>query len=184
MYRNPGPSHAWHLNGYDILKALRFPVHGAISGFSKKILCLGVTRSNNSPDNIAGMYITAVREFGGCPLQLVSDLGTENSLTASIQSYFRENINAHKYVASSQNQRIEGWWSYYGRHYSVCWRNFFADLESQGILVTSCDLHMECLWYCFADIIQKHLECSQDPQVQARHHSIYFSYLDTENIST
>ena len=158
LYRNPGPNHAWHLDGYDKLKPWGFPVHGAIDGFSRKILWLRVTRSNNSPDNIARMYITAIREFGGCPAQLVSDLGTENGLAASIQSYFKENIDAHRYVASPRNQRIEGWWSYYGRHYSVWWRNFFADLESQRILDTSCDLHMECLWYCFADIIQKHLD--------------------------
>ena len=25
----------------------------------------------NSPDNIAHMYITTMREFGGCPVQLV-----------------------------------------------------------------------------------------------------------------
>ena len=31
----------------------------------------GLTRSNNSPDNIAHMYITTMREFGACPVQLV-----------------------------------------------------------------------------------------------------------------
>lgn len=77
------------------------------------------------------MFITAIRELKGCPVQLISDLGTDNGLVASIQSYFRETIDAHNYVASPKNQRIEGWWSYYGRNHSICWRNFFADMESQ-----------------------------------------------------
>lgn len=158
VYRNPGPNFAWHLDGYDKLKPWGFPIHGAIDGFSRKILWLKVTRSNNSPDNIGHMYLQAINEFGGCPVKLITDLGTENGLAASIQSYFRDNIDAHRYVASPRNQRIEGWWSYYGKNYSVWWRNFFADLESQGILDTSSEEHMECLWYCFAQVIQKHLD--------------------------
>ena len=71
------------------------------------------------------MYITAVKEFGGCPLELnMRDLGTENGLAAPIQSYFREDVDAHWYVSSPRNQRIEGWWSFYGKHYSVWWRFF------------------------------------------------------------
>ena len=54
-----------------------------------------------------------VKELGGCPVEVVTDLGTENSLLASIQSYFQENPDAHQYVPSPRNQRIEGWWSFF-----------------------------------------------------------------------
>ena len=37
-------------------------------------------RSNNLPDNIAASYLDAVREHGGCPLELDTDLGTENGI--------------------------------------------------------------------------------------------------------
>ena len=60
VYRNPGPNHTWHLDGYDKLKNWGFPIHGAIDGFSRKIVWLKVTRPNNSPDNISRMYVTAV----------------------------------------------------------------------------------------------------------------------------
>ena len=39
-YHNPGPNHVWHIDGYDKLKQYGFPVHGAIDGWSRKIMCL------------------------------------------------------------------------------------------------------------------------------------------------
>ena len=46
-YHNPGPNYSWHCDGYDKLKPYGFPIHGCIDGWSRKILWLLVTRSNN-----------------------------------------------------------------------------------------------------------------------------------------
>ena len=48
IYRNPGPNYAWHIDGYDKLKPFGLEIHGAIDGYSRKILWLGVPSSNNS----------------------------------------------------------------------------------------------------------------------------------------
>ena len=48
QYYNPGPNAVWHADGYDKLKPYGFPVHGCIDGWSRKLLWLVVTRSNNS----------------------------------------------------------------------------------------------------------------------------------------
>jgi hypothetical protein len=104
-YENPGPNFAWHIDGYDKLKPWGFPIHGAIDGYSRCLLWLEVTRSNNSPDNIASFYLSAVDSISGCPVELITDLGTENSIVASIQSFFRENHDAHRYVSSPRNSR-------------------------------------------------------------------------------
>lgn len=103
-YRNRGPNAAWHIDGYDKLKQYGFPIHGAIDGFSRKMPWLNVTRSNNSPDNIAKFFVDAVEETKGCPLELITDLGTENGLAASIQCFFRKSFDAHKYVPSPRNR--------------------------------------------------------------------------------
>ena len=66
--------------GYDKLKPFGFPVHGAIDGFSRKVLWVDVTWSNNSPQS--------VRENKGCPLQTCTDCGTENGIIAGAQCYF------------------------------------------------------------------------------------------------
>ena len=93
---------------------------------------LEVTRSNNSPNKIASYYAKTVSEVGGCPVELITDLGTENGLAAVLQSFFRDNPEAHRYVSSPRNQRIEGW-SYYSKSHSAWWRSFFGDLEFQGL---------------------------------------------------
>ena len=157
-YHCLGPNDTWHIDGYDKLKPFGFPIHGAIDGFSRKILWLEVTRSNKSPENIATYFLSTVKELKGCPRQLVTDLGTENGLTASMQSYFHDDADAHRYVSSPRNQRIEGWWSFYSRSRSRWWCNFFQDLELEGVLDSSSELSMECLWNCFAPVIQKDLD--------------------------
>ena len=85
-------------------------------------------------------------------------MGTENGLAASIQCYFRDELEAHCYVPSTQNQRIEAWWSFFVRNRSSCWRNHFKDMESEGMLDCAAEISMECLWYCFAELIQKDLD--------------------------
>ena len=157
-YHNPGPNHSWHMDGYDKLKPWGFPIHGAIDGFSRKILWLNVTRSNNSPDNIAKFYLNVVKEFDGCPVEMITDLGTENGIVAAMQSYYRDNSDSHRYVPSPRNQRIEGWWSFFAKNRSTWWRSFFSDLEARGLIDLSYKLSKECLWYCFSGVLQNDLD--------------------------
>ena len=62
-----------------------------MDGFSRRILWLEVTRSNNDPKVVAAFYLKQVKELGGCPLLLVTDCGSENGIAASIQCMFRTN---------------------------------------------------------------------------------------------
>ena len=112
-YRNPGPNYAWHMDGYDKLKPWGFPIHGCRDGFSRRILWLKVARTNNLPTVPAKCYVDTVARLGAVPVKLVTDLGTENGLAASMQCYIRQNYDAHRYVSSQTNQRIEGWWSFF-----------------------------------------------------------------------
>ena len=99
--------------GYDKLKPYGFPIHGAIDGYSRKILWLEVARSNSKPENVARFYLDCVKENGGCPILLRSDCGTENGVLAGMQCYFRQNgqdefagEKAHKYGSSPANQQL------------------------------------------------------------------------------
>ncbi len=51
---NPVPNFAWHADGYDKLKPYGFPVHGCIDGFSRRLIWLKVSRTNNDPAVVAG----------------------------------------------------------------------------------------------------------------------------------
>lgn len=92
------------MDGYHKLKPNGFPIHGAIDGFSRKSLWLEVSRFNNSPENVATYFSKTVKELEGCPVRLITDLGTENGLAASMQCYFQDNSDAHRHVSSPRNQ--------------------------------------------------------------------------------
>ena len=85
QYTNPGPNFAWHIDGYDKLKPFGFAVHGAIDGFSRRILWLEVGPSNNNPQIIAKYFLDTVKQLGGCPQVCRCDMGTENIMLEEIQ---------------------------------------------------------------------------------------------------
>ena len=109
-YNNPGPNYIWHVDGYDKLKPYGFPIHGAIDGWSRKIMWLKVARSNNLPEIPATFYLESVSENGGCPVKVRSDCGTENGIIAAMQCEFRNDVMTYSFGQSVANQRIEGWW--------------------------------------------------------------------------
>ena len=107
-------------------------------------------------------------------------------MVPAIQSFFRDNVDVHRYVTSQRNQRIECWWSFLSKQQTQRWRQLFADLEAQGILDSSCEVKMECLWYCFSPVIQAELDAvkenwnihyirkSQHDTVSGRPDSLFF----------
>ncbi len=102
--------------GYDKLKPYGFPLYGVIDRFSCRILWLEVAQSNKNPKVAATFYVNQVKEINGCPVQLISDCGTENGIAASMQCFFRQDGNnelagerSHKYCSSPSNQHIEAW---------------------------------------------------------------------------
>ena len=88
-YCSSGPNYAWHADGYDKLKDFGFPIHGCIDGYSRKLLWLELTRSNNNPAIRAGFYLDCVKEAGGCPVILSTDPGSENCVMSTMQVSLR-----------------------------------------------------------------------------------------------
>ena len=129
-YVNQDPDYAWHLDRYDKLKPFGFAIHGAVDGYSRKVLWLKVLRSINLPNDIEALYLSCVEELQSAPFKIIIDLGTENALAAAIQSFFRQDANAHQYVPSPRNQSVGCWWSYFCKCCAGWWREFFKYMES------------------------------------------------------
>ena len=49
VYESCGPLNTFHIDGNDKLKRSGFPIHGCIDGFSRKLMWLVVSTSNNDP---------------------------------------------------------------------------------------------------------------------------------------
>ena len=124
VHINKGPNHCWHMDGYDKLKPYGFPIHGCIDGFSRKVMWLKVSRTNNNPVVVADWYLEAVHNLGGCPTKVRTDCGTENGFVAAAQCYFLNDHKAHIYETSPHNQRIKGWWAHLWRIRTTWWTNF------------------------------------------------------------
>ncbi|PFX14985.1 hypothetical protein AWC38_SpisGene20822 [Stylophora pistillata] len=157
------------LEGYDKLKTYGFPIHGAICGYSRRIIWLELVRSNNNPKVTAMLYLDAVETLQSCPRVVRSDCGTENGVIAGMQCYFRADgidefagEKSHQYGSSPSNQRIEGWWSFFRRNRSSWWIDFFKDMVQSGILELGNTFDMECLWFCFSKVLEKELENVKD----------------------
>ena len=87
---------------------------------------------------IGSFYLQVIRKLGGCPVELITDLGTENVLAASIQYFLRENLDTHRYVASP--------------------RNLFQDLGSRNEFDSIDNFQAEALWFAFSGLLQEELQ--------------------------
>ncbi|XP_062585755.1 uncharacterized protein LOC134247396 [Saccostrea cucullata] len=162
QYAAPGPNFIWHIDGYDKLKPFGFAVHGAIDGFSRRILWLEVGPSNNNPKIISRYFLDTVQQLGCCPNVCRCDLGTENKELEEIQVLLhslqdQDYGNCFLYGKSTSNQRIEAWWSILRRQAADWWITFFKDLRDTNVFNDGDHLHIECLRYCFMAVLQEEL---------------------------
>lgn len=164
QYFAQGPNYIWHLDGYDKLKPFGFCVHGAVDGYSRRVLWLEVASSNNDPYLIAHYFIEYIRKCNGVPRIMRGDYGTENVNVAAIQRFLRRNcadsfsgFNSFMYGKSVSNQRIECWWSILRKSNADWWIKFFKDMRSVGLFDDDDPLQVECLRFCFMEILKTEL---------------------------
>ena len=161
QYRVRGPNDTWHIDGYDKLKPFGFCIHGAIDGYSRRILWLEVASTNNDPAVIAYYYTNYLRKYGGTARKIRGDCGTENMYLAGMQRFFRRNdndsfagIKSFLYGKSTSNQRIECWWAFLRNSCTDWWIKYFRDLRDEGLYDANDQIQVECLKFCFTHVIR------------------------------
>ena len=113
QYVNPGPNFCWNFDGYDKLKCYGFAIHGAICGFSRRILWLEVDVMNNDPKIIALYFLNSVKSVKFVLKLIGAYSGTENIFiekTQKVQMALSSDRNldgCFLYGKSTANQRIE-----------------------------------------------------------------------------
>jgi hypothetical protein len=159
-YSAQGPN----FNFYDKLKPFGICIHGAIDGFSRRIMWLEAGPSNNDPKITSKYFLDCVRQLGGAPKFVRTDRGTENIYIAGIQRFLRRNCadvidggECFLYGKSVSNQRIEAWWSFLRKSYSSWWMNVFKDMRDSGTFDDSDPVQAECLRFSFMRLIQNEL---------------------------
>lgn len=159
-YLNPGPNFVWHVDGYDKLKPYGFAIHGAIDGFSRRILWLEVGSTNNNPKIVAKHYLDTILQLKTLPRIVRVDKGTENVCMRDAQIYLRTGDdefageNSFMEGKSVSNQRIEAWWCILRKQCVNYWINLFKDMITIGLFDNADRLHIEALRFCFMDLIE------------------------------
>lgn len=100
IYVSNGPNFTWYIDGFDKLKPYGFAIHGAIDGFSRRILWLEVASSNSDPAVIGSYFLNCVKQLHGCPAIARTGPGTENGILATIQTILTNDPNSHADVCS------------------------------------------------------------------------------------
>ena len=138
LYSAKGPNYLWHIDGYDKLKPFGFCIHGAIDGYSRRVLWLEVSSSNNDPEIVGKYYADYVDTIGGTSRIIRADMGTENVNVEAMQRFFRRSseddfARCFMYGRSTSNQRIEAWWGLLRKGCTDWWIRFFKDLRDVGL---------------------------------------------------
>ena len=122
--------------------------------------------SNNEPAFIAKYFVDCVKAVGGEGTARIvrADLGTENTYVAGIQRFLRNNSRdsfskdmSFMYGRSVSNQRIEAWWSQLRTTCANWWMEHFKELRESGLYCDSNPVHVECLRFCYMDLIRDEL---------------------------
>ena len=77
---------------------------------------------------------------------------------ASLQSFFHNDVNAHKYGSSPSNQRIENLWSHYKRTYTTWMIEYFKGMVHDDVLRLGDHFQMECAWFVYSGLLQSELD--------------------------
>ncbi|PFX12696.1 hypothetical protein AWC38_SpisGene23301 [Stylophora pistillata] len=140
IYHAKGPNFVWHIDGYDKLKPYGFCVHGAIVGFSRRLIWLEVGPTNNNPEVITKFYLDAVKQVGGLPRKVRSDDGTENSMVAAVHTFLRSShsdedagLGCFLTGRSTTNQKIEAYWSHQAKDGPSCTGDYKTDADEDDV---------------------------------------------------
>ena len=148
-YHSFGPNHTWHIDGYDKLKPFGTATDGAIDGYSRRIIWLKSSSSNNNSKVIANFYLCCIKELNLIPRVVRGDRGTGNVIVCGIQRFFRRNhtdsqSKDRSFICghSTANQHIESWWSPLFKSRTSWWITFFVDMVVNGLFDISLNLHL------------------------------------------
>ena len=162
VYNTNGPCDVIHVDGFDKLKKWVFALHGGIDGFSRKILWLNVSTTNNDPLVVANYFLQFLSKYRRSPRQLRFDYGNENIYCEDIQSFLR-GAGGYIYGSSVRNQRIEALWSRLLRYRLRWWIDVFQTMGGDGLYHGELLIHKELMLFCFMSALQYELNEFKSP---------------------
>ena len=141
VYSPPYANYVWHLDSYHKLIHWRMVIHGAIDGFSRKILYL-CCANNNKATSVVSYFSHAVNTFG-LPDKIRSDKGGENvDVWRYVLHYHNMDPTCIIVGSSTHNERIERLWGDVFRCVGQIFYTMLYSLEEEGFLYPLNDIDL------------------------------------------
>ncbi|KAF9073367.1 hypothetical protein BDP27DRAFT_1445014 [Rhodocollybia butyracea] len=160
-----GPHHEWSGDGHDKLSAIGFPIWGIRDVWSGKWLGLWVVPNNRLKDAIAYLFLKLVHEYGGIPVQMTTDCGSELVMVYGFANALREmfasdlpieELPAHRFMQSIHNITIERGWLrlrlHWGDNVKIFWE------AGAGIYNSANQTHHDLVQWLWPTLIQGELD--------------------------
>ncbi|KAF8714409.1 hypothetical protein AX14_012714 [Amanita brunnescens Koide BX004] len=155
IHREPkvplGINERWSADGHDKLNGIGFPVWAIVDDAVGKWLGIWVVPSNRLGNIIAYLYLEAVENAGGMPLQSTTDCGSETTQLHAIAKALRDAFHpdvcgvetpAHVYVRSVHNISIERSWLRLRLEFGDSAVVAFKKAEEDGVYLPHIPEHM------------------------------------------
>ncbi|XP_057697765.1 uncharacterized protein LOC130919236 isoform X2 [Corythoichthys intestinalis] len=157
----PSPKSLMHIDTNHKLVRYNIVIFGGIDGYSRKIMYLRASNNNLASTTMA-FFREAVEMFG-IPLRVQGDHCVENVDVArfmfSVRGTGRSSFIAGK---SSHNQRMERLWRDVFSTVTSRFHDTLHQLEEEGHLDLSSNLHIFSCHYAFIPLIQRQLDIFRD----------------------
>ena len=86
----------------DVRKNLKNIIHGCIDRFSRKVMWLVVSATNNDPLIVDNLFLNCIKQYKIVPKLLRMDAGTENIYCQDLQVYFTGEEESFLYASSTK----------------------------------------------------------------------------------
>ena len=141
------------MDGYDKLKPFGLAINGCIDGYSRYLLWVEVSYTNNDPTVIAGYFLDAVMKRGGTPRTVRMDPGTENVHVDTFQRFLCEDNGCVIIGSSTTNERIEAWWGQLRKQKTEYYIMELRKLQAAG-LFSGDHVDKDLVRLCFIGVLQ------------------------------
>ncbi|PIK39528.1 hypothetical protein BSL78_23625 [Apostichopus japonicus] len=156
-YFVPTPNSLWHIDGHMKLIRWGFVTHGGIDGYSRMVVYLNCSTTNQA-DVVQRSFVQAAKRYG-LPSRVRSDYGSENIDVALLMNLLRgSGRGSHITGQSVHNERIERLWRDVHKDVTSTFYKEFYKLEDNDLLHIDSPTEMFALKFVYLDEINQLLE--------------------------
>ncbi|KAF8967102.1 hypothetical protein BDZ97DRAFT_1903511 [Flammula alnicola] len=171
IHREPkvpiGINERWSADGHDKLYGIGFPVWAIVDDATGQWLDAWVVPSNRMGGVVLYLFLCAVEDVGGMPLQITTDCGSETTQLHAMAKALRESFHpdidpketpAHVYVRSVHNIAIERSWLRLRLEFGDSAVIVFKQGEDDGIYLAHIPEHAQLCQWLWPKLLRKLVE--------------------------